>query len=758
MIRILLTLVCLVQIQFCVAQYTFSGRVVNEESQPLRGAVVTVGVNRSMAVTDSTGLFSFSYNSQQFFLSVSHVGYQPFGLRITDKFPGIIRLTRDPGLLEETVVHAFERNASLKNVAAAVTVIDKNLLEKFAGHSLVAAINSTPGVKMDERSPGSYRLSVRGNLLRSTFGVRNVKVYWNNIPFTDASGNTFLNLLPANILQRIEVIKGPSGSMYGSGTGGVLLIGSGAAPGDKEKSIQLQLAGGSYGYLSGSVSFQKTGPSNSTASFSHQQTDGYRTHTNMRRDVLHYSGTSILTGKQKLHSNIFLADLFYQTPGGLTLAEMQVNPKQARPAAGVFRGADAQQAAVYLKTLYTGLSLESRLSETWSNTTGAYLSFTDFKNPTIRNYENKYDKGVGGRTVFNYRKKNLHAVIGAEFQSGFFYAAVHGNQLGRKDTLQFQDALQSRQANIFFQGDIALPAGFLLSGGLSYNRFYYGFQRESDSNSAKQTSSFTPQLVPRISLLKKIKVLSLYTSVSKGYSVPGIDEVHAGNDVFNTSLKSEIAINYEAGVKTEFIRNKLWMDLSWYIFSLQNTIVGRRDAAGGDFYTNAGKTRQKGLEMAIAWQPVNKSHGFFRQVKLNTSFTNIEARFRDYQQGVNKFDGNQLTGTPPNVLTAGVDILSAIGLYFNAHYNYTDHTPLNDANSFWGTSYQLLFAKVGYGIPMGLLDSHIFLSYEKALQNPYSLGNDLNAAGGRFYNPSPPQQFTAGIQLKFKVKDASRAK
>jgi iron complex outermembrane receptor protein len=118
-----------------------------------------------------------------------------------------------------------------------------------------------------------------------------------------------------------------------------------------------------------------------------------------------------------------------------------------------------------------------------------------------------------------------------------------------------------------------------------------------------------------------------------------------------------------------------------------------------------------------------------------------------------------LTGTPPNVFTAGIDLLSSVGVYFNANYNYTDHIPLNDANSFWGSSYQLLFAKAGYRVPMGSsIESHLFLSYEKALQNPYSLGNDLNAAGGRFYNPSPPQQFTAGIQLKFKVKDASRAK
>jgi iron complex outermembrane receptor protein len=48
---------------------------------------------------------------------------------------------------------------------------------------------------MEERSPGSYRLNIRGSSLRSPFGVRNVKIYYNNIPFTDPGGNTYLNSL-----------------------------------------------------------------------------------------------------------------------------------------------------------------------------------------------------------------------------------------------------------------------------------------------------------------------------------------------------------------------------------------------------------------------------------------------------------------------------------------------------------------------------------------------------------------------------------
>ncbi len=77
---------------------------------------------------------------------------------------------------------------------------------------------------MEERSPGSYRLTIRGSLLRSPFGIRNVKVYIDELPLTDAGGNTYLNLIDPQAIERVEVLKGPDGSLFGANSGGVVLI------------------------------------------------------------------------------------------------------------------------------------------------------------------------------------------------------------------------------------------------------------------------------------------------------------------------------------------------------------------------------------------------------------------------------------------------------------------------------------------------------------------------------------------------------
>ena len=746
-----LFVIFLLFMQVCHAQYTIKGKVVDEQQKPLQSVTVIIGKNLLKTITDSLGNYSFSFSSASLSLSFSHIGYEPVSRSVMGGNVPTVTMMRNNIFLSETVIHAFERNSGINNIPASVTVLNKPSLERYGNGSFVPAVNTVPGVKMDERSPGSYRLSIRGNLLRSTFGVRNVKVYWNSIPFTDANGNTYINELAFNNIGKIEILKGPSGSMYGSGTGGVILLSSGLSA-IKEKTLSIQTTAGSYGLLSANASYNQSGDHAATAlSFSHQQSDGYRKHTNMRRDAANFTGTYFISNKQNISANILYSDLYYQTPGALTVAEMSNDPQQARPAAGSNKSAEAQKAAIYLKTLYAGFANEYHFSKKWNNNTCVYFSNTNFRNPAIRNYERKTEQGIGMRTVTKYNSHFFTGTFGGEYQYSFTNTSTFGNKSGEIDTLQYHDEINSRQFNIFLQTDFSLPEDFILNAGISYNNFHYGFIRLNQLPAVQQSSDFTPQFIPRISLLKKIKNrISVYAAVSKGYSPPSIDEVHAGDGNFNKQLNAETGLNYEAGVKGDIIKNKLSVDASYYYFNLANTIVSRRDANGADYFVNTGKTKQQGFEIAMQYFPVNNSNKFTRQIKLWANYTNIHARFDNYEQGTSKYDGNKLTGTSPNVFVAGTDINTSIGLYTNLTYSYTDMIPLNDANSFYTTAYNLFFARLGYKVTLNKkIITDLFFSYDKSFNNPYSLGNDLNAAGNRFFNPSSPQNCYGGVKLKF---------
>lgn len=736
------------------AQYVFHGKVADEQLIPLEAVSVSIEHPKLVIKTDSAGSYSFSSASSKVAVHFSHIGYEPLTIIISHNEQPVTVLSRSSTYLSETIVNAYEHNRLTRNIPAAVSILSKAALERYGNESFVPAINTVPGVKMDERSPGSYRLSIRGNLLRSTFGVRNVKVYWNGIPFTDANGNTYFNELSLSNVNKIEILKGAAGSMYGAGTGGVILISNypGTVP---QKNISMQAVAGSYGSFNASASYNQSSATGcNTISFSHQQSDGYRRQTNMHRDVANYTGLYELSSRQQLRANIFYSDLYYQTPGGLTLAEMKADPRQARPAAGVFNSAEAQQAALYLKTMYAGLGYDYTFNEHWKNTTSLYVSNTNFKNPTIRNYERKTEQGIGFRTLTKYSNKLFTAVIGAEYQYGFTNTSTFGNRFGNADTLQFHDEIDARQYNMFFQAEAKLPADLSITAGISYNNFHYGFIRLSQLPSFKESSDFKGQFAPRIAVLKKTGVnSSAYISVSKGFSPPSIDEVHASDGNFNRQLLAETAVNYEAGFKTNWFKNRLVIDAALYYAGLRNTIVSRRDISGADYFVNAGNTRQWGLEISSQYYLVNSSRSFIKQARCWANYTYINARFSNYTQGSNKYDGNRLTGTPPNTLAAGIDVQTSIGVYCNSTYNYTDHIPLNDANSYFSEAYNLLHIRLGYAInPSKKIAPDIFIAWSRSFNNPYGLGNDLNATGNRFFNPSAPQNFYAGCRLKFILK------
>ena len=97
--------------------------------------------------------------------------------------------------LREIAIQGYLSRQPLLQTPASVGLLNREQLQRFSEQSLLPAFNLLPGVRMEERSPGSYRLSIRGSLLRSPFGIRNIKIYLDGFPLTDAGGNTYLNLI-----------------------------------------------------------------------------------------------------------------------------------------------------------------------------------------------------------------------------------------------------------------------------------------------------------------------------------------------------------------------------------------------------------------------------------------------------------------------------------------------------------------------------------------------------------------------------------
>lgn len=659
--------------------------------------------------------------------------------------------------MNEVIVKAYEQNRRLADVGAPVSIVSKTSLDRYSNTSILPAMNTNPGVRMEERSPGSYRLNIRGSSLRSPFGVRDVKIYFNEIPLTDPGGNTYLNELGFYNFQSMEIIKGTAGSLYGAGIGGAVLINS--MPSVWEKGINVDNTGGSYNANNLNVGV-RLGDDDHRNSFiySHQTSDGYRQQTQMRRDVGSWETQVKTSDKQTIHAYMLYSDLYYQTPGGLTLTEYNKDPQMARPPAGGQPGAVQAQAAVFQKNFTAGIANEYHFSEHWQNVTSVYGAYTDFTNPGIRVYEYRQEPHFGGRTVFQYKTElgigGLQLNAGAEAQKGFFETRDYANNFGVEDTLQTDDRLNNWTWMTFAQADVRLHGGWTVTAGASLNENAVDITRVSVVPPVTHDIKFNNKIAPRIALLKKITGdLSVYASAARGFSTPTVQELEKSNGVVGPPLQPEDGIDYELGTRGSLLQGRLFFDVDAFVFHIKNAIVQRIDSFGVSYSVNAGGTDQRGLETLVSYRIVDQPRAFFNDVRVFISDTWHDFHYSSFIQDTSNYTGHRLPSVPPQLVVIGLDASLRVGVYAHVTYTYSDQVALNDANTAWAGSYNLLGGRIGYRqIAGGRFLMDVYIGIDNALNVRYSLGDDFNAAVGRYYNAAPTRNYYAGLSLHYVLR------
>lgn len=653
--------------------------------------------------------------------------------------------------LPEVVIQSYVSKTPLQRVPTAVSVLSPADMQLQQGASLLPAFNTVPGIRMEERSPGSYRLSIRGSLLRSPFGIRNIKIYADEIPLTDAGGNTYLNLLDPDVISRAEVLKGPDGSLFGANSGGVVRLDLAPLPGDTQH-LQVNLQGGSYGLFHGSIGWQQQWKNYQLQVFQgYQRADGYRQNTAMKRSYTQTAQRWEYKPGYALKLLAFYSDLSYRTPGGLTLAQSEANPRAARPATTTLPGAIAQQAGIYNRTFQGGLIHEAQFTPRLQHVLAVFGANTHFENPFITNYEARDENTAGFRTYLQWVNDpaKVHDIQwkwlnGAEWQQTTTDVINYGNRGGKRDTVMAADQLTAHQY-FFFSRFHATLRQFTLEAAASLNYYGYSYNSQGHTN-----IRFTPQLMPRLSMSYAFTPLVTgRITVSRGYSPPATAEVRASDNVINTTLQPETGWNYEAGVRAATRRHRAMVDAAFFYYRMRNAIVKRQNAQGEDYFVNAGGVHQKGIELqGMWWILLPRPSGVLRGIKWQEGYTFSDFKFNDYISGAKNYSGNQLTGVPQHVLLSSVQWQFPADISLYIQHTFTSRIPLDDANSTFARSYHLLQANVNWKLPLHTRYAvYVRAGADNLLDVKYSLGSDLNAVGNRFYNPAPGRNYFGGIRV-----------
>lgn len=656
--------------------------------------------------------------------------------------------------LQEVVIKAYLTQQPLLTVPAAVSKIDLQQLQMQSSFSLVPAVNTVPGVRMEERSPGSYRLSIRGSLLRSPFGVRNVKVYMDEFPLTDAGGNTYLNLLDLNAIQNITVLRGPDGSLYGANSNGVVLIDPFGNQ-QQQSSASVGFDASSYNSYRENIVLKEVLRNNQlNISQSWQQSNGYRQNSALKRKFIQATDNWTYNAYGQLKVLFFYSDLDYQTPGGLTLTQFLQNPEAARPATATIPGVIEQRAAVYNKTLFGGISNETFYLPNLKHVVAVYGMHTNFDNPYITNEEVRLENTIGLRSYLELSSKtqnnlNWKINLGTELQQTKSNINNYDNNKGERGNLQAASNILTKQSFYFTRFAATFIKKIHAEAALSLNNYQYNF---TDVNSAAGINRFKPVLMPRVAVSYQINNnFAWRTTVSRGYSAPATAEVRPTSNIINTNLQAEKGWNYEIGFRKQDEFARFTIDASLFYYRLNNAIVRRLNDDGTEFYLNAGGTNQAGIETSASFQIIkNNTSDFFRRLSISNSLTLSHFRFRDYFNANANYSGNKLTGVPAVVSVSQLNATFPSRFYFFLQHNYTSKIPLNDGNSAFANAYNLIQAKVGWQKNIGKKTSlNIFVGVDNLLNQHYSLGNDLNAVGLRYYNAAPLRNWFTGMNFQF---------
>lgn len=654
--------------------------------------------------------------------------------------------------LNDVVVKGYYNSQPILRSVSSVSLIDSNSLKNQQTSSFVSTFNAVPGVRMEERSPGSYRVSLRGSLLRSPFGIRNIKIYIDDFPLTDAGGNTYLNALDVSAVGSMEIYKGPEASIFGANTGGAILINP---PGLDQNKIDASVIAGSYGLFHQTANIQHQFKNYSfSISEGYQKSDGYRQNSAMDRKYFQTMHQWSYSPSGSLKAFAFYSDLSYKTPGGLTAAQLEQDPKLARPATPTIPGAITQQAAIYNKTIFGGLSNTYQFSPNFKHVIALFTSYTDFKNPFITNYENRYESTLGLRTFLQFDQiKNdfkFSAQAGVESSRTKSQIKNFNNNAGIEGTMQAYDYLNAHQDFAFVRLNFDISGKFLIELASSLNFFNYKYESFFPIAIAEKQRKFSAQFMPKVAFSYLLhSTLSLRASASKGYSPPTIAEVRSSDNNINNNLQAELGWNYEIGLRYKSENNRFYANGSVFQYQLKDAIVRRLNTNDAEYFINAGGTKQLGIELETAIWIIKNSPSILTGLQLRSNYTYSHFRFNDFVSGTSNFSGNKLTGVPDHIVVNSLELQFQKGFYLFGQHNHTSALPLNDANTVMAKKYDLIELKAGIR-NLRLMKTHldVFAGVNNLLDEQYSLGNDLNAANGRYFNPATGINFYTGLAIK----------
>jgi len=211
-----------------------------KNKEALVGAKIFLSTGEK-AITNPLGNFVLKPSAYPVYLKVSMIGYISDSLKITKDTTLTFDLYSQVQEIKTVVVTAGRRNQDIEDVAVSMEIIRPELVNNKGLASLEQAVDQSPGVySMDGQ------VSIRGGGGYAYGAGSRVMLVWNGVPMLAPDlGDAKWNSVPMEQASQIEILKGASSVLYGSGALNGIIAVTEKEPGPKGE-LKAKIQSGIY--------------------------------------------------------------------------------------------------------------------------------------------------------------------------------------------------------------------------------------------------------------------------------------------------------------------------------------------------------------------------------------------------------------------------------------------------------------------------------------------------------------------------------
>ncbi len=615
----------------------------------------------------------------------------------------------------------------------AVSVIDPLAIQQLAEPTMEPLLNSTAGLWMQTGTLNTNRISIRGVGYREPFATTGIKVYLDEIPLTNGVGEASIEDIHPWILSGIEVWRGPSSALWGSGLGGMIHLRT-SMPVEDQWISSIQAGSFDRWRLDQHLSF-RSGASDqwgTTLQYQYVHDAGYRDNNAYRK----HSFTWMQHWKQDawtIKTLLHRIDLRAFIPSSITLEDFRNRPTIAAPTWAAVNGHEA-----YTKWI-SGVHIMYMPASGWIYRGSVFGTFFDSDEVRPFNVLKEDNTSAGMRHRVSAPVGRLgHITVGMEYYKDWYdfstFETLDGGQAG---VLLSNQQERRNYIHGFLQSEWNLGEKWIMLGGMG--------TAQSTLKGAIGKSDLPVSIYPTAGISYRLQnQLAISASISRGYSSLSLEDILNSDGTIDPAIIPESGWSKEMSLKGgDGIIS--FFQLTAYDMRVANTIITRRIRDDVFEKINGGSTKHRGIELEYKWRPANSKLAGSGAVSVNNY---VFDRFND--GGIER-SGNRLPGTSAFRTFHRMEWWPWRNLSLLLDHHWVSKVYLNDANSVSDRGYNLFNAGIRYTLTMsetweGVIAGHL----HNVTDTEYSPMYQVNAPGTspRYFYPGKPRAVYLNLSLK----------